>query len=69
MLYQRLKEEFCLCWSIVCYGPDPGSEATFHSGHKITVLIWLICFSKGRSALDVQKVTIRLENSKEQFLF
>ena len=53
MLYQRLKEEFCLCWSIVCYGPDPGSEATFHSGHKITVLIWLICFSKGRSALDV----------------
>ena len=31
-------------------------QATFLSGHKITVLILLVCFSTGQSALDVQKV-------------
>ena len=31
-------------------------QATFLSGHKITVLILLVCFSTGQSALDIQKV-------------
>ena len=41
--------KICLYQSIDCYGPDPG-------GHKVTVLIWPVSFSKGLSALDVWKV-------------
>ena len=37
---QCFKSEFCLYQSIDHYCPDPGDEATFHGGHKITVLIW-----------------------------
>ena len=33
--------------------PDPGSQATFYEHHKITVLIWLVSFSKGLSALGI----------------
>ena len=35
------------------YSPDPGGQATFYGGHKITVLIWPDCLSKGLSALNV----------------
>ena len=50
-LIQRLKQKLCL------YGcPDPGGQPTFCGGHKIPVLIWLVCFSKSLSALDVWKV-------------
>ena len=45
--------KFYLHWSIDRYDPDPGDQATFYGGHKITVLIWLDCLSKGLSALDV----------------
>ena len=38
--------KICLYQSINHHGPDPG-------GHKITVLIWPVSFSKGLSALDV----------------
>ena len=39
--------------SIDRYGPNPGDQATFYGGHKITVLIWLVCFSKGLFTLDI----------------
>ena len=41
-------------WSVDRHGPNPGSQA--NGGHKITVLIWPACFSKGLSAIDVKKV-------------
>ena len=65
---QHLKQNFCLYWSIDRYGPDPGSQATFDSGHKITVLIWPDCLSKGLSTLDVQKV-FRKKIQKNNFCF
>ena len=34
------------------YHPEPGGQATFYSGHKITVLIWPVWFSKSLSALE-----------------
>ena len=37
--------------SVDRYGPDPGGQAAFYSSHEITVLIWLLYFSKGLSAL------------------
>ena len=49
---QGLKQKFCLYWSIDCYSPDAGCQAIFYSGHKITVLIWPVCFRKGLSPLD-----------------
>ena len=57
-----LKTKTCL------YGcPDPGGQATFCGGHKITVLIWFVCFSKSLSALDVWKV-IRKKIKKAVFV-
>ena len=41
--------------SIDRYNPDPGGQATFYGGHKVTVLNWPHCLSKGLSELDVQK--------------
>ena len=37
--YQPLKEKFSSSQSIDRYNADPGGQATFNSGHKITVLI------------------------------
>ena len=37
--YQPLKEKFSLSRSIDRYNADPGGQATFNSGHKITFLI------------------------------
>ena len=37
LCYQRLKLKFCQCWSIDRYDADPGGQATFYGGHKITV--------------------------------
>ena len=48
---QRLKYEFFLYRSIDRYGSDQDGQATFYSGHKITVLICPVCFSKGIPAL------------------
>lgn len=45
-----------MCWSIDRHNADPGSQITFHDGHQITFLIWPVCFSKGLSTLDVQKI-------------
>ena len=39
-------KKFCLYRSIDHYGPDPGHQATFYGGHKITVLIWPDCLRK-----------------------
>ena len=36
---QRLKQKFSLNPSIDCYHSDPGAQAAFYDGHKITVLI------------------------------
>ena len=33
--------------------PDPGGQTTFYGDHKITVLIWSVCFGKGLCALHV----------------
>ena len=33
--------------------PDPGGQANFYGSHKIIVLIWSDCLSKGLSPLDV----------------
>ena len=44
---------FCLYQSIDRYGPDSSGQATFYGGHRITVLIWPVCFSECLSALDV----------------
>ena len=38
--------------SIDCYDTDPGGEATFCGGHKITVLIWPVGSSKALSTLN-----------------
>ena len=51
--YQRLNQIFCLCRSVDPYGANPDGQATFHDGHKIIVLIWPVCFSKGLSTLHV----------------
>ena len=53
LILQGSKSKLCLYRSADRYGPNPGNQATFYSGHKITVLIWLVCFSQGLSALDV----------------
>ena len=37
--YQPLKEKFSLSRSIDRYNADPGGQATFNSGHKITFSI------------------------------
>ena len=55
-MLQRLKWKFCLGQSIDRYDADPGSQATFSGGHKITDLIWLVCSTKVLSTLKVQKV-------------
>ena len=44
--------------------PPTGRQATFYGGHEISVLIWLVCFSKGLSSLDVKK-----KNQKINFCF
>ena len=46
---------FWLCQLVDCYSPDPSGQANFYSSHKITALVWLVCFSDGLSALDVTK--------------
>ena len=51
--FSALKIKFYLYQSIDRYGYDPGSQATFYGGHKGTVSIWLVCFSKGLSALAI----------------
>ena len=40
MSYAVLQIRIFLYQSIDHYCPDPGDEATFYGGHKITVLIW-----------------------------
>ena len=50
---QYLIQNFCLCRSIVRCDADPGGQATSFGGHKITIFISPVCFSKGLSALDV----------------
>ena len=53
-----------MCQSADRYGPDPGSQATFYDGHKITVLILPDCLSTGLSAglsglsKKINKITI-----------
>ena len=37
--FQHLKQENWLYRSIDRHSPDPGSQAAFYGGHKITVLI------------------------------
>ena len=37
---------------------NPGGQATFYDGHKITVLIWSDCLE-----------SLSKKNSKQQFLF
>ena len=49
-----LKNTNCY-WSVDCYDPDAGGQATFYSSHEITALIWLVCFSEGLSRLDATK--------------
>ena len=49
-----LKNTTCY-WSVDCYDPDAGGQATFYSSHEITALIWLVCFSEGLSTLDATK--------------
>ena len=44
-------KKICLYRSFDRYGPY--GHATFYGSHKITVLIWPVCFSKGISVLDV----------------
>ena len=46
---------------------DTGVQATSYGGHKFTVLIGPVFFTKGLSTLDVQKVIIK-KDSKEFFL-
>ena len=49
---QHLKKIFCLYQPIDCYEANLDGQAAFYAGHKITVLIWPICFSKCLSTLD-----------------
>ena len=37
---QRLKQKFCLCRSTDRYDTDPGSQVTYHDGHKIAFSLW-----------------------------
>ena len=37
-----------------CYDADPGSQAIFCGGHKITVTIRLVCSIKDLRTIDVQ---------------
>ena len=48
-----LKIKILLYHTIDRYDPDPSGQAAFYNGHKITVLIWVVCFRKSLSALDV----------------
>ena len=50
---QRLKQNFCLCRSIVRYETDPGGQTTSFGSRKITIFIPPVCFSNGLSAFDV----------------
>ena len=59
-MMQRLNQKFCLGRSIDRYDAYSGGQATFSGGHKITVLIWLVCSTKGLSTLKVQKVIGKL---------
>ena len=63
-----LKIKICLQQSFDHYSPYPGSQASFYGSHKITVLIWPVCFSKGLSALDVRK-KIQKSNFCLSYLF
>ena len=38
--HQCLNKKFCLCWSIDRYDTDPGIQATYHYGHKISFSFW-----------------------------
>ena len=38
------------------YDTNPGGQVNFCNGHKITVVIWPVAFSKDLSTLDVRKV-------------
>ena len=49
---QPLKQKFSLWWSIDCYSTYLGSQATFYGSHKISILLWPVCFGKGLSSLD-----------------
>ena len=40
MLIQHLKYKFCLCRSFDHYNTDPGSQATYHNGHKVAFFLW-----------------------------
>ena len=42
-----------MCWSIDRYDTNPGGQGNFCSGRKITVVMWLVGFSKGPSTVDV----------------
>ena len=44
--------------------PDPGGQATFYGSHKITILIWAVCFSKGLSTLDIYKFIRKIQECK-----
>ena len=48
-----LKIKFFLQWAIDHYKADPGGQAIFYGGHKRTILIWSVCFSKGLSTLAI----------------
>ena len=41
--------------SIDRYDAGPGSQGNFYSGHKITIVIWPVGFSKDLSTLDILK--------------
>ena len=41
ILFQRLRQKFCLCRAIDRYNTDLDGQATFCGGRKITVLISL----------------------------
>ena len=51
-----LKIKILLVPSIDHHEPDPGGQATFCVGHKITGLIWPVGSSKDLSVLDIYKV-------------
>ena len=57
------KDCLCLYRSIDCNDPDPGGQATFTA-----VKVLLFSFTKGLSALDVQKF-IRNKNWRSSFYF
>ena len=49
-----------------CYDNHPGGQGTFYNGHKITVVIWPVGFSKDLSTLDVKKVISQVSSQTKQ---